>query len=303
MKAILFDIDGVIYEGERPVPGAADVVDWVRGAGIPHLFLNNTSSRPRRAIADKLARMGMEIPADQILTPPVAAAGWLRSERPGPAALFVRQSTREDFEGIDLLDEGADSGAGAVVVGDMGEQWDYPTLNRAFRLLMGEPRPRLIALGMTRYWKAGDGLRLDAAPFVVALEHAAGMEALVLGKPAEGFFQAALHRVGTQPSAGPSGPASRPCWCAPASSAPPIWRAGSSPRRCWALSPIFRNGGGSAGIELPGALPGPGPGSDWTPGDHRAASRLPRAGRPSTHFDTPDRPGATGRLPPRGIRR
>jgi HAD superfamily hydrolase (TIGR01458 family) len=199
MKAILFDIDGVIYEGERAVPGASEVIGWVRREDIPHLFLTNTSSRPRSAVAAKLAGMGIEIPSEAILTPPAAAADWLRRERPGPAALFVRRATRSDFEGVELLDDEAESGAGAVVVGDMGERWDYPTLNRAFRLLMNEPRPRLLALGMTRYWKAGDGLRLDTAPFVKALEHAAGVQALVLGKPAEGFFRAALDKLGARP--------------------------------------------------------------------------------------------------------
>ena len=199
MKAILFDIDGVIYEGERPVPGASEVIDWVRDQDIPHLFVTNTSSRPRSAVADKLARMGMRIPAEAILTPPVAAAERLRRERPGPAALFVRQSTREDFEGVELLDDEAESGAGAVVVGDLGERWDYRALNRAFRLLMDDSGPRLIALGMTRYWKADDGLRLDTAPFVVALEHAASVKALVLGKPAVGFFRAALEKLGAEP--------------------------------------------------------------------------------------------------------
>jgi len=49
---------------------------------------------------------------------------------------------------------------------------------------------------MTRYWKAPDGLRLDTAPFVVALQHASGVEPLVLGKPAKPFFQAASDSLG-----------------------------------------------------------------------------------------------------------
>ena len=47
MKAILFDLDGVFYESDRPVPGAADVISWVRQRDIPHLFLTNTTSRDR----------------------------------------------------------------------------------------------------------------------------------------------------------------------------------------------------------------------------------------------------------------
>lgn len=66
---------------------------------------------------------------------------------------------------------------------DLGEGWDYPTLNHPFRLLMSHLQPRLIGLGMTRYWKAPDGLRVDVAPFVAALEHAAGVQPVVPGKP------------------------------------------------------------------------------------------------------------------------
>jgi HAD superfamily hydrolase (TIGR01458 family) len=82
-----------------------------------------------------------------------------------------------------------------VVVGDLGEAWDFKTLNRAFRLLIEDHKPPLIALGMTRYWRAEDGLRLDVAPFIKALEHASGREAIVLGKPARGFFDAALDLI------------------------------------------------------------------------------------------------------------
>ena len=60
---------------------------------------------------------------------------------------------------------------------------------------MREPAPRLIALGMTRYWRGKDGLLLDVAPFVTALECAADCEAVVVGKPAAAFFDAALARL------------------------------------------------------------------------------------------------------------
>ena len=58
------------------------------------------------------------------------------------------------------------------------------------------PDARLIALGMTPFWRAQDGLRLDVAPFVAALEHATGRKALVFGKPDQSFFHMAVARVG-----------------------------------------------------------------------------------------------------------
>ena len=52
-----------------------------------------------------------------------------------------------------------------------------------------------MAPGMTRFWRAHDGLRLDVAPFVAALEHATGRKARVFGKPAKPFFHAAIEQL------------------------------------------------------------------------------------------------------------
>ncbi len=200
MRAAFIDLDGVIYEGERAVMGAAEAVAWLRRQAIPHLFLTNTTSRPRRTLVEKLAGLGVETDSEHILTPPVAATRWLADEAPGPVAFFVPEATQAEFGDTPRLASDAESGAAAVVLGDLGEGWDFPTLNRAFRLLVADPHPALVALGMTRYWRAADGLRLDVAPFVKALEHASGAQAVVLGKPAPAFFGAGLARLGCEAS-------------------------------------------------------------------------------------------------------
>src|SRR5262249_33303496 len=138
--------------------------------------------------------------AGQILTPCLTATAWIRSQEPGKVALFVRPATRADFDGLPEVEEQAEAGAAYVVIGDLGDGWDYRTLNRAFRLLQNNPRARLIALGMTRYWQTPDGLSLDVAPFVAALEHATGRKAIVLGKPAVEFFHAAAQHLGLPPA-------------------------------------------------------------------------------------------------------
>jgi len=195
MRGVLIDLDGVVWESDRVVSGAPETIDWLISQNIPHLFVTNTTSRPRRLIADKLARLGVVTNIEQILTPPIAASEWLRKNTDGPAALIVPETTKEDFAAIESveLDESAD--IAAIVVGDIGETWTYSLLNQAFRLLMYEQPPQLLALGMTRYWRAADGLRLDVAPFIKALEHAAGCEAIVLGKPSPDFFSIALNMI------------------------------------------------------------------------------------------------------------
>ncbi len=200
VAALLIDLDGVLYVGERPLPGAVEAVRWLQAQGIPHRFLTNTTSRPRTALVARLARLGIDTDADHILTPPVAACHWLRETGRRRLALFVPEATRAEFAAFKVLPETAETGADAVVVGDLGEGWDFPTLNRAFRLLMAQEHCALLALGMTRYWQAPDGLRLDTGPFVEALRYASGREPVVTGKPAPAFFQAACEDLGLAPA-------------------------------------------------------------------------------------------------------
>jgi HAD superfamily hydrolase (TIGR01458 family) len=189
---VLLDLDGVVYVGDQPVQGAAETVEWLAREGVPYRFLTNTTSRPRTSIVDKLAGMGIRADAAAVLTPAVAAVAWLRRHEVEHPALFVPDATAAEFAELNPLAAGSDGGAGAVIVGDLGEGWDFATLNRALRLLMSDPAPPLIALGMTRYWRAEDGLRLDAGPFVRALEYAAGRTAVVVGKPDPAFYATAV---------------------------------------------------------------------------------------------------------------
>ena len=193
--AILFDLDGVFYQANQAIAGAADVSRWVKDNAIPHLFLTNTSSKPRSALVEKLAGFGIDTDETHILTPLVAAVRWLQQNISAEKiSLFVPEKTRAEFSALEIAQD--DEIVAAVVIGDLGSGWDFATLNRAFQLLMSASKPKLIALGMTRYWQAEDGLRLDVAPFVMALSHAAEVEPLVMGKPALSFYQAAIDILG-----------------------------------------------------------------------------------------------------------
>jgi HAD superfamily hydrolase (TIGR01458 family) len=199
VRGALLDLDGVLYVGDTAVPGAAGAVRWLREQGVPFRFLTNTTSRPRAAIVEKLHRIGVVASEDEVLTPAVAAVAWMTEHEVGRPALFVPEATAAEFAVLGPLEADREEGAGAVVVGDLGHAWDFATLNRAFRLLMADPEIPLVALGLTRFWRAEDGLRLDAGAYVRALEYAAAREAVVLGKPAAAFFDTAVAALGLGP--------------------------------------------------------------------------------------------------------
>jgi HAD superfamily hydrolase (TIGR01458 family) len=112
-------------------------------------------------------------------------------------AAYVAPETAEDFMRFDLAAEHPE----AVVVGDMGEAWDFATLNRAFHQLMDGAD--LLALQRDRYWLRGDALALDAGPFVAALEYATGKSAALCGKPSAAFYRAALASLPAAAAAAP----------------------------------------------------------------------------------------------------
>lgn len=199
--ALLIDLDGVVYRGEERIRGAAEALASLDSLHVPRLFVTNTTSRPREKLVGKLRSFGIEVSPDEILAPADVAVDWLTGHRRRKLLLLVPEATTRVFAGFDAVSPAqAAQGAAvdAVVVGDLGRHWTFDLLNAAFRCLMREPRPTLVALGMTRYWHAPEGLRLDTAPFVAALAHATGAEPVVLGKPSRAFFDAALERLGSK---------------------------------------------------------------------------------------------------------
>jgi len=190
VEALLLDLSGVIYVQDEAVPGAAEALEQLREAGLRVRLVTNTTMRPRRSILERLDRLGIETDPAELLTPATLARRRCEEAGYDSVALVVLDELREDLEGLEESGGGVD----AVIVGDLGDRWDYQVLNRAFRRLI--EGAELIALQKNRYWETAEGLSLDAGPFVAALEYAVGREAEVVGKPSPAFFELALGDLG-----------------------------------------------------------------------------------------------------------
>jgi phospholysine phosphohistidine inorganic pyrophosphate phosphatase len=190
--AILLDLDGVFYNDTRPIPGSAQAIQHLRSRGLPFRFVTNTTSKGREALARKLNGFGIKADMRDIFCPPFAASKFLRDKN-ASAALFVADAARVEFEGV--REEAAQPDY--VILGDLGDAWTYAQLNAALRFLLDGAR--LMALGMSRYWRADDGPRLDVGPMAAALAHATGQPPIVLGKPAPDFFRLVAIDLGVAP--------------------------------------------------------------------------------------------------------
>lgn len=192
IECLLLDLSGVLYEGDECVPGAVDAVTAAREAGLALRFVTNTSQKPRATLLADLRAFGFDVADGELFTAVDAARQWLAERRLTPYCL-VHDAIRDEFAALALGEPDA------VLVADAVEGFTYARLNEAFRLCLdGAP---LLTVGYNRYYKAGSKLWLDAGAFARALEFAAGIEAVVVGKPGADFFRQVLASVPCEPGA------------------------------------------------------------------------------------------------------
>jgi phospholysine phosphohistidine inorganic pyrophosphate phosphatase len=189
-KGLLIDLDGTLYVEDAPIPGAREALSRLEVAGIPYRYITNTTRKPRREVVSRLRELGFPAQEDLVFAPAAAANVLLAGKR---CHALVAEALFEDL--MDVLPAGSGP-TEHVLVGDLGDGFDYARLNRAFRLLMDSAG--LVALQRNRFWQEADGPSLDAGPFIAALEYASGKTATVVGKPEPAFFEAALRDLGLE---------------------------------------------------------------------------------------------------------
>jgi len=101
IKAFVLDMDGTVFLSDRLLPGAIELVDYLKYSGIPFLFLTNNSSRHRGQYADKLNRLGLDVDESMIFTSGEATAHFLREHFPHIQRidLFGTAALEEEFRG------------------------------------------------------------------------------------------------------------------------------------------------------------------------------------------------------------
>ena len=190
ISAVLLDLDGVLYVEGELVSGADEAVGRLRDAELALRFVTNTTAHSRGATLQKLRGFGIELDEEELVTPAALARRHCADAGHRTVSLIMNDEVKADFAGLEEAEEDVD----AVIMGDLGEQFGFAILNRAFRLVM--EGAELVALQKNRFWLTGDGLSLDAGPFVAAIEYASGKQAFVVGKPSAGFFDIVLDDLG-----------------------------------------------------------------------------------------------------------
>ncbi len=191
IKAIFFDLSGVLYEGSRPIPNAKETINRLEKGGLTLRFITNTSRKTHAQVLSHLQSLGFNILPEQLFTACKAAKVWCHKLSLTPYCL-VHKNIKSEFKELEK------EPYNAVIIGDAEGDLNYQNLDKAFQILScGAP---LLAIGDNRYFKEDDTLHLDVGPFVKALEYAAGADAIVTGKPSPILFQEVVESTNLKPS-------------------------------------------------------------------------------------------------------
>jgi len=188
---VLFDLDGVVYQGDSLIPGAKKIINILRHKSIPMRFITNTTRMTKQNLLTKLESMGLTLKINEVFAAPHAAIDYCKAKGYNRIELVVPDKKMEvEFAEFDLNTKDPE----AIIIGDMGELFTFNLLNGLFnKILHGA---KIVALHKNKYWNSGKGLILDVGAFVSALEFASGESAVVLGKPKPLLFQLAVQTWG-----------------------------------------------------------------------------------------------------------
>lgn len=193
VDGFLIDIDGVLTLGSEVIPGALQTIAALRARGIPFRFMTNTTIYCRYTLWERMNALGFQMGIDELYTASYVAAQYLAAQNARTYYPLLLPDAQLEFSGIDIDEEHPEF----VVVGDMGASFNFARLNRALRAVLAGAK--LVALHKKRLWRTEQGLFLDAGPFVVALEYAADVGAIVVGKPSAAYFRMVLSDLGLPP--------------------------------------------------------------------------------------------------------
>ncbi|WP_456421219.1 HAD-IIA family hydrolase [Thermococcus sp.] len=194
MIGVIFDMDGVLYRGNRAIEGAKDVIEFLKAKGIPFVFLTNNSTKTPEMYRQKLLSIGIDVPAERIITSGLATRLYMEKHfKPGKVFVIGGEGLHEEMKklgwgsvSLEECREGRWREIKHVVVGlDPGltyEKLKYGTL--AIR-----NGASFIGTNPDTTYPAEEGLYPGAGAIIASLKASTDGEPLIIGKPNEPVYE------------------------------------------------------------------------------------------------------------------
>ena len=191
-KGFICDMDGVIYHGNKVLPGVSEFVQWLHEEKKEYLFLTNNSGYTPKELQQKLARMGLDVSEDHFYTSALATAAFLKNQAPGCSAYVIGEAGLYNalYEaGITMNDVNPDY----VVLGE-GKSYSLDTITKATNLVLNGAK--LIGANSDVSGPIENGISPACGALVAPFEIATGKKAYFCGKPNPLMMRTGLRLLG-----------------------------------------------------------------------------------------------------------
>jgi 4-nitrophenyl phosphatase len=201
IKAVLLDMDGVLWRGSEPLVKIGALVEGFKNLGCRVCCVTNNSTQTVAQYQQRLAKFEAKIEANLIITSAEATAAYLSDHYPSGAKVFIlgedglRTTIRQ--AGFDVVREKEDLGVRAAVVG-LDRDFHYQDVNQAVQYI--QRGAAFIGTNPDRTIPTPSGPAPGAGAIIKMIEASTGLDAVMIGKPAEHLYQLALSRAGSSPA-------------------------------------------------------------------------------------------------------
>ena len=185
------DMDGVIYHGNRILPGVPEFINWLIDNGKKFVFLTNSPEKTPQELSMKLERMGLQVTADHFYTSAMATAAFLSSQKPGCTAYVIGEAalTKALYdEDINMNDVNPDY----VVVGET-RSYNFEKIEKAIELV--NKGAKLIGANPDITGPTERGVMPATGSLIAPIEIATGKKAYFVGKPNPLMLRHGLRRL------------------------------------------------------------------------------------------------------------
>ena len=186
------DMDGVIYHGNKILPGVHEFISWLLENDKKFVFLTNSPEKTPQELSMKLERMGLHVTADHFYTSAMATAAFLSSQKPGCTAYVIGEPslTKAMYDvGIFMNDVNPDY----VVLGET-RTYCFEKIEKAIELV--NKGAKLIGANPDHIGVTEKGVMPATGSLIAPIEIATGKKAYFVGKPNPLMLRQGLKLIG-----------------------------------------------------------------------------------------------------------
>ena len=196
-ETLLLDLDGVVYEGGRPIVDATESITTLKAKGIQVGYITNNASRTSQAIAEQLRSFGLELKVEDVITSAQAGAELLKQIVPAGSKVLVvgGEGLRSNVSlaGFKIIESSQDSPAAVIQGFDPTVGWKQ-LAEASYAIQRGA---KWVATNQDWTIPREEGLAPGNGTLVSAVHTAVGQLPVVAGKPEKAIFETALKQFGT----------------------------------------------------------------------------------------------------------